>query len=313
MTTAMKALSQPKTWTWQYQGKSLKVCYETWGKAGRPLLMLPALSTVSSRHELGAIARFLTQSLNQDQPAPQRYQPIILDWPGFGDSDRPRLDYQPALYQQLLQDFVRSQFGQPVAVMVAGHGAGYVMATAAAGLWSRIVLVAPTWRGPLAVMGAPKGLRKGVKNLVRTPLLGQALYGLNTQPGFLKWMYQRHVFVEAATLTDDLLAQRHASTQQPGARYAPGAFVTGGLDPAQSREEFLGYFTGLDLPILLLLAQQAPPSSKAEMEAMAQQVSSSSTAQVRWLPGTLGMAEEFSEAVAQAIIPFLADRNSPPN
>lgn len=40
---------------------------------------------------------------------------------------------------------------------------------------------------------------------LRTPLLGQALYGLNTQPAFLKWMYRRHVFVDEQRLTPDYI------------------------------------------------------------------------------------------------------------
>ena len=83
------------------------------------------------------------------------YEVFAIDWPGFGDSDRLRLDYQPALYQQFLQDFVTAQFNEPIAVVAAGHGAGY--AAALQDVCSKLVLVAPTWRGPLAVMGAPAG------------------------------------------------------------------------------------------------------------------------------------------------------------
>lgn len=298
MAIATSLPSTIKTWQWQWQGKSRQICYEVWGD-GQPLLLLPALSTVSSRGEMGAIAQRLLQD------CPGQFQVIAVDWPGFGDSDRPRLAYQPSLYRQFLQDFVRAQFEAPVAVVAAGHGAGYVMATAAAGLWSRIVLVAPTWRGPLAAMGAPEGVRRGMESLVRLPVLGQGLYGLNTHPSFLRWMYRRHVFVDATRLTDDFIAERHENTQRSGARYAPGAFVTGGLDPAGSREEFLGYFSELELPVLLLVAEQAPPKSKGEMEAMAELVQSQDLMQVRRMAGTLGMAEEYGEAVAGAIAPFL--------
>ena len=225
----------------------------------------------------------------------------VLDWPGFGDSDRPRLDYQPALYRQFLQDFVAAQFSEPTAVIAAGHAAGYVMGLAPKNIWSKIVLTAPTWRGPLAVMGAPEGVRSGVRALVRSPLLGQALYGLNTRPNFLKWMYRRHVFADAAKLTPDYIAQRYQGTQQPGARYAPAAFVTGGLDPAQTRADFLAFFEGSAAPVMVVVAEQAPPSSLAEMEAMAD------LPQVQAVrsPGSLGMTEEYGNEVAGKILPFL--------
>jgi pimeloyl-ACP methyl ester carboxylesterase len=64
-----------------------------------------------------------------EQLAPH-FQVVAIDWLGFGQSDRPALNYQPTLYRQLLQDFVRSQFHQPIAVVAAGHAAGYAMQAA---------------------------------------------------------------------------------------------------------------------------------------------------------------------------------------
>ena len=281
------------TYQWQWRSQPLTVTYETLGD-GQPVLLLPAFSTVSTRTEMASLAQRIALE----------YQVIALDWPGFGDSDRPRLDYQPALYHQFLQDFVTAQFTEPVAVVAAGHAAGYVLALAAQNVCSKIVLAAPTWRGPLAVMGAPEGVRSGIKALVCSPLVGQALYGLNTRPAFLKWMYRRHVFVDEAKLTSDYIAQRYRGTQQPGARYAPAAFVTGGLDPAQTREDFLTYFEGLSASVMVVVAEQAPPSSLAEMTAMA----AAPNVQVVRSPGTLGMAEEYGNEVAEVVLPFLRDR-----
>ncbi|NEQ52637.1 MAG: alpha/beta hydrolase [Leptolyngbya sp. SIO3F4] len=274
--------------SWQWQDRTITITYETLG-SGQPVLLLPAFSTVSSRTELTTLAKCLAS----------QYQVTVLDWPGFGDSDRLRLAYQPAFYQQCLKDFVTKHFPDPVTVIATGHAAGYALAIPDA--WSKIVLVAPTWKGPLAVMGAPKNLRSGVRELVRSYLIGPFLYWLNTRPSFLKWMYRRHVFVDETKLTPDYIAQRHQGTQKAGARYAPAAFVTGGLDPVQTRDEFLAYFESLSIPVMVVVGENAPPSSKTEMETMAalSQVQSVS------LPGTLGMAEEYGEAVADAVLPFL--------
>lgn len=272
--------------TWQWQGQT--ITYETLG-SGQPVLLLPAFSTVSSRTELATLARSLAS----------QHQVTVLDWPGFGDSDRLRLVYQPSLYHQFLREFVTAHFSEPIAVVAAGHAAGYALALPDA--WSTVVLVAPTWKGPLAVMGASETVRSGVRELVRSHLIGSLLYWLNTRPAFLKWMYRRHVFVDDTQLTPDYIAQRHQNTQKNGARYAPAAFVTGGLDPVHTREEFLAYFKPLTVPVMAIVGEQAPPSSKAEMEAIAAlpQVQS-----VR-LPGTLGMAEEYGDTVAEVIQPFL--------
>lgn len=270
------------TLPWLWQGQALTITYETLG-AGAPVLLLPALSTVSNRAELAQLAIAL---------APH-FQVTVLDWPGFGDSSRLRLTYEPSLFRQFLHDFVLSVFTILPAVIAAGHAAGYALGVAVQPgpnrvAWRKFVLVAPTWRGPLAVMGAPATLRQGVRSLVRSPVIGQFLYGLNTRPSFLKWMYRRHVFVDETKLTPDYIQQRYQGTQQTGARFAPAAFVTGGLDPAHSREEFLRSFEGLDTPVMVVLAEQAPPASKADMTAIA----NLPTVQVLSMVGSLGVAEE---------------------
>jgi pimeloyl-ACP methyl ester carboxylesterase len=278
------------TWTWQ--GQSIAVRYEILGQ-GAPVLLLPAMSTVSTREEMVGIAKALSA----------HFQVTTLDWPGFGESDRSALAYSPALYRQFLQDFVQAVYGQPAIAIAAGHAAGYVMQLAQQQPtpWSRIILIAPTWRGPLRTMGANPRLADFVKQMIRTPLLGQFLYKLNTRPAFLRWMYQRHVYVEPTHLTPELLAHKYQMTQQSGARFAPAAFVTGALDPAQSREEFLGWFRSQLIPILAILPEQAPPKSKAEMEMLA----SLPEVKIQRLPGTLGMHEEFAERVSQVVLPFL--------
>lgn len=284
---------QQHTYTWQWQNYTLKVATETFG-SGPSVLLLPALSTVSTRAELSTLAQAL---------APY-FQVTLLDWPGFGDSDRPSLPYQPDVYRQFLRAFVRDTLPQEVAVVAAGHAAGYALDLQS---WSRMVLIAPTWRGPLAVMGAPVALRRGIRQLVRSPVIGPALYGLNTHPGFLKWMYRRHVFVDETQLTDEYISQRYQNAQKPGARYAPVAFVTGGLDPVDEREEFLAGLARQPGPVMVIVAEQAPPGSKAEMEAMAELPN----VQAAYLPGSLGMAEEFGDAIASAILPFLQGNTAP--
>ncbi|MBE9178283.1 alpha/beta hydrolase [Oculatella sp. LEGE 06141] len=277
---------------WNWQGQPLTVVYEVLG-SGTPVLLLPAFSTVSTRAEVGGLA-------NELQP---QFQTVALDWPGFGESDRQKLEYQPALYHQLLHDFIQAVFNQPMVVVAAGHAAGYAVRWAATqpDRCSKLVLVAPTWRGPLAVMGLPESVRTAVRQTVRSPLVGQTLYKLNTAPSFLKLMYRRHVYVDAERLTPEFIEQKYDSTQQPGARFAPAAFVTGGLDPVDNQTDFLAMMRSIAAPKLVVIGEQAPPRSKAEMEAIAQLADVAS----KRLPGSLGIHEEYAVEVAGAIRPFL--------
>ncbi|MEM9244499.1 MAG: alpha/beta fold hydrolase [Cyanobacteria bacterium P01_F01_bin.153] len=283
---------QRQSYSWLYQGRSHSIAYETLGQ-GSSVLLLPAFSTVSSRTELAGIAQIL---------APH-FQVITLDWLGFGDSDRPRVQYNRALYQQLLQDFVQECCPHPLAILAAGHAAGYAMQLAQdqPSHCSKLLLVAPTWKGPLRAMGAPELMASGVRNLVRSPLLGQALYAGNTHPAFLKWMYQRHVYVDGDKLTPEFMTVKHQVTQQPGARFAPAAFVTGGLDPMSDREEWLSVGRSLTMPTQLMLPKQSPPKSKAEMEALAQLPQM----QEQQVPGTLGVYEEYAVEVGNTALAFL--------
>lgn len=283
---------QPQSLDWVWENQTYRLAYEVRG-TGSPLLLLPAFSTVSSRLEMRELAAQLSA----------HFQVFVLDWLGFGQSSRPALQYCPALYQQLLQDFVTATFNQPLVVVAAGHAAGYAMKLAQQQpQWvSKLVLVAPTWKGPLCAMGAPAPLRDTVRELVRSPGVGQFLYSLNTTPAFLKFMYRRHVFVDDSLLTPDFMQQKYQITQQPGARFAPAAFVTGTLDPMKNREEFLSVGRSLSMPTLSILGKDAPPQSKEEMGA----ITTLSNIQSTTLPGTLGMHEEYATSVAEVIIVFL--------
>jgi pimeloyl-ACP methyl ester carboxylesterase len=279
---------------WNWKGTPIRVAYEVLGE-GPPVLLLPAFSTISSRTEMRGLAWQLAQ----------RFQVFAIDWVGFGQSDRPPIDYRPALYHGFLRDFVKEQFKEPVVVIAAGHAAGYVMhlVQQQPDLWSYIILTTPTWRGPLPTMlkGKRRWLPKFVRRLINMPVLGQLLYGLNTLPWFLRWMMGRHVYGDRAHITREILSQKHQLTQQRNARFASAAFVTGGLDPIHSRTEFIDYFQPLPVPALMVIGEQTPPKSREEMEVIVH----FSGVQVYRMPGTLGLHEEYADDLMAGILPFL--------
>lgn len=281
-----------KEYIFPWQGQQLRVVYETLGQ-GTPVLLLPAFSTVSTRGEMAELAKSLSS----------KFQVVALDWLGFGQSSRLPLDYQPDLYHQFLRRFVSSIFNTPVAVVAAGHAAGYVMQLAASqsDVFSKIVLASPTWRGPLRVMGLNQQVTGTVRNAVRSPIFGQFLYKLNTTPSFLRLMYKRHVYTDAQKLTPSFIQQKWENTQQPGARFAPAAFVTGNLDPAQNRDDFLAWFESSSVPVLLVIGENSPPSSLAEMSAIA----SLPKVVTQRLPGSLGLHEEYATELAKLVLSFL--------
>jgi pimeloyl-ACP methyl ester carboxylesterase len=291
--TTPEAPPTTHTYQWNWQAQPVAITYETAG-TGPPILLLPSFSTVSSRTEMAGLAKYLT---------PQ-FQVTSVDFPGFGDSDRSSLDYAPALYRQFLTDFLRDIYTTPVAIIAAGHAAGYAIEQAARvpNCVAKLILVAPTWRGPLPTMvRGQKPWLKLVRDLIRTPIIGQFLYQLNTTPSFLGFMYRRHVYANPTHLTADVLTQKRQLTQQPGARFGAAAFVTGGLDPYVDRETAIADLQSLNIPVILAIGASSPPKSKAEMLALAEVAGVTSFT----LPGTLGLHEEYPSELYTVIEPFL--------
>jgi pimeloyl-ACP methyl ester carboxylesterase len=293
MDTLVFDSKKSQTYLWNWQNQTFKVVYEQSGQQGSPVLLLPAFSTVSSRQEWTAAVQEL---------APH-HQVTTLDWPGFGESSKFSVRYDPVFYSAFLQDFVTDCFEEPLIIVAAGHAAAYALnlAQQLRAKVTRLVLVAPTWRGPLPTMGAPVQVAQTLERLVRLPLLGQMLYYLNTRPQFLAWMYRRHVFKNAEALTPDFIRQKYSSTQQRGARFGPAAFVTGGLDAVTNRGAFLQLFQGLYVPCLVIISEDGPPKSKAEMEAIAQVP----RVQIQRHSGSLGLYEEHGAEIGRLIQSFI--------
>jgi pimeloyl-ACP methyl ester carboxylesterase len=279
---------------WRWEKQAISIAYEVMG-TGSPILLLPALSTISSRDELRELGKLLSTN----------HKVYILDWVGFGESDRPNIKYEPKVFRGLLRSFVRETFSEPVVVMAAGHTAGYVMdlVAEAPSPWSWVVLLAPTWRGPLpSMMGDGKKKRyRAIQGLINLPIIGQFLYWLNTTNGFLRFMMTRHVYANPANITPEVLRSKRTITQAKGARFASAAFVTGALDGVRSSEDWLKYFQPLRLPVLMVIGEQMPPKSRKEDEIVA----NFSGVQVVRTPGSLSLHEEYPEIVFAEISPFL--------
>ncbi|WP_414544352.1 alpha/beta fold hydrolase [Nostoc sp. CCY0012] len=281
-----------KEYTWSWENQPLRVIYETIG-TGSPILLLPAFSSVSTRAEMGELAKLLAS----------HFQVTAVDWPGFGQSSRPSLNYRPEIYQQFLEDFVTTVFPTPITVVAAGHASSYVLQLAVKqpDILSRIALLAPTWRGPLPTMGANPQIADMVKGLVRSPIVGQALYKLNTTPSFLSWMYRRHVFTDDAKLTPSFIEKKWQTTQKPGARFASAAFVTGNLDAIREQSDFLALVQSLSVPLMVVIGESSPPKSRAEMDTVAALPKVQSVV----IPGSLGLHEEYPDVVFTVIQDFL--------
>lgn len=263
--------------------------------SGPTLLLLPSFSTVSTREEMLPLASRLAGE----------HRVVIPDWPGFGDGRHRRLPHAPALHMAFLDAFAREVTPEAACVVAAGHAAGYALSLARARPQTvpRLALLAPTWRGPLpTMMDGYRPLQDRLHAAIRMPILGHALYRLNVARPVIAMMYRRHVYADPARLTPELLARKARIARRPGGRFGSGAFVTGGLDIVRDRAAFVALATGLACPLLLIYGRDTPPKSRADMEALAGLAGVRSRRMDR---GALGIHEEFADAIADEVIPFV--------
>jgi pimeloyl-ACP methyl ester carboxylesterase len=284
-----------RTISWNWEGTEVTLGMDE-GGSGRSIVLLPALSSISTRAEMRPLF---------DRLAPV-FRVTTVDWPGFGDLARPRADWSPEAMSAFLNWFLSEILPPPHAVIAAGHAATYALHQAAnrPGTIEHLILIAPTWRGPLpTMMGGQRSWFARIRQAVDLPGLGPILYRLNVSRPIIAKMAKEHVYSEPEWLGGDRLAAKLAVTRETGARHASVRFVSGGLDRVESRAAFFDLARRSNVPILVIYGDETPPKSRAEMAALAElpQV------KVRRLAkGKLAVHEEFPDAIANAIVPFLS-------
>ena len=293
MTDSPQIRTRQVRWTWQ--GQELSLAVDESGN-GPQVLLLPALSSISTRREM----RPLMQGLAN------RFSVIAPDWPGFGDLARPPVPWTPDALSSFLDQFVREQAPALHATIAAGHAATYALYLAAEcpDSLGRLALLAPTWRGPLpTVVGGDRKLFHQIRHIVGLPVLGPFLYRLNVNPIVVRMMVAGHVYSDPRALSAEKISEKQRVIGAPGARFSSAAFVTGRLDRVHSREEFLNLARRVGGPILLAYGAETPPKSRAEIESFA------ALATVRSLVierGKLGFYEEFSGEILAVLETFLS-------
>lgn len=281
---------QDETITFAWGGQAVPVAATRAGTGPRALL-LPALSSISTRAEMAPLQAILAE----------RFETLAVDWPGFGSADKTRMAWEPAGLAEFLAHILRQE--APQVIVAAGHAAGYVLrhVAAAPAEAPHLALIAPTWRGPLPTMmrRRPGWLRRVVQ-AVDMPGLGPLLYRLNLSDPVIRMMARAHVYSGPAWLTPARLAEKRRVARARAARFASVRFVSGALDPFDSGEAFRAAAAGLPRDRLQLIwGAEAPPKSRAEMEALA----GATGIRPAVLPhGKLGLHEEFPAEVAAAIL-----------
>ena len=282
-----------RTITWSYQDQQIELGLSQLGE-GPLLVLLPALSSISTRHEMRGLQERLAR----------RFATIAIDWPGFGDQPRPHVAWEPEAYVRYLRHVLTQVAPQPFATVAAGHAAGYALRAGAdmPGATGRLCLIAPTWRGPLpTMMNGRRDIGERIARAAQWPIVGPLLYRLNVNRASLRMMARGHVYSNPSWLAGERLAQKMAVVTAAGAWSGSIRFVTGMLDPMRDSTAFQDAAQRVQDPILVIYGAETPPRSKAEMQGLAR------FAHVKLVEvpaGKLAVHEEFPEAVAEQILAF---------
>ncbi|XP_031256583.1 uncharacterized protein LOC116114579 [Pistacia vera] len=305
-------------WQWKFKDSSINIYYEEHERESsdstKNILMIPTISDVSTVEEWKSVAKDIAQ-----RDGKVNWRATIVDWPGLGYSDRPKMDYNADVMEKFVVDFINapdspvSSSENDLVVFGGGHAATITVRAAKKGLVkpTAIAAVAPTWAGPLPIvfgrdssMETRYGLLRGT---LRAPVVGWMMYNmLVSNEKAIQSQYKSHVYANPDNVTPGIVESRYALTKRKGARYVPASFLTGLLDPVNSREEFLDLFADLEgkIPVLVVSTKGSPKRSKAEIEALKGSKGVSKFVEV---PGALLPQEEFPTMVAEELCQFLQE------
>lgn len=215
-----------------YQWRGFDITYTEAGDPNNPdLLLLHGVNAAASSHEFHRVVDDLAEE----------YHVLAPDLPGFGCSDRAPLMYSGALYVAFVEDVIRDLTEDATVVASSLTGAYAAVATKSVDT-SELVLVCPTattmpWR------------RVWLRSLLRSPLVGEALFNLLVSRPSIRRNLADHGFADPANVTDEWVDYDWRTAHLPGARFAPASFVAGFLDLDVDLGETLA---GLDMPVTLL-------------------------------------------------------------
>jgi pimeloyl-ACP methyl ester carboxylesterase len=230
--------------TWTYGRRKHDIAYQVKGR-GAPLVLIHGVyagaSSFEYRHVFDAFA--------------EHFRVYAFDLLGFGLSAHPPLVFTPTLYESLILDFITQVVGgvdNPVNVVASTLSAAFVIRAAAErpSIFERLVLIEPTGIENLADATLTPGKRVALA-LLRTPLLGTALYNLIASRLSIRF-FLRRVYRDPRKITSELVDYYYAQAHQPGARYPIASFVSGRLNtPVHD------FFALLKQPILLVWGRDA--------------------------------------------------------
>ncbi|MFK8051773.1 MAG: alpha/beta fold hydrolase [Woeseiaceae bacterium] len=207
----------------EFEGRAGRLSYYKAGE-GEPLLLFHSINASGSAFEVKPVFEHYRHSRTV----------YAIDLPGFGFSDRSDRHYSPRLYTDAIHDLLSQVPGSgPVDALALSLASEYVAraATESPERFRSLALVTPTgFNKGSHKMRAPEGATREVKWLYKAltvPLWRQGLYRLLVKPSVIRYFLKRTWGSD--DYDESLAVYDEATTKQPGAEYAPLAFLSARL------------------------------------------------------------------------------------
>jgi len=212
----------------EHRGRAGRIhVYVSGPRRAAPLLLIHSINAAASAYEVRPVYEAMSASRRVYAP----------DLPGFGFSDRSRRDYTIRLYTDAVHDaldLIAGEQGDAAVDVLAVSLAAEFAARAATEAPQRLrslTLVTPTgfsrpeppYAGPAEASRAIPGLGAAVS----LPLWSDALFALLTTRRSIRYFLRRTYGSDA--VDDGLVEYAYLTSHQPGAKYAPLAFLSGRL------------------------------------------------------------------------------------
>ena len=223
---------------------------------GRTVLLLHSFNAAGSGIELAPLASRLAE----------HRRVVLVDWLGFGTSDRPNAPYGWALYGEQLER-IRVAALQPgeasVDVVALSLPGQYVVVAAAEHpqRFGRIVLISPTGFGRFKGSAGPAS--RNIDRFLRLTGIGRLLFAVLARRQVIRW-FLRQIFADPEQVPREYERYCWRTCQQPGAFRAPLAFVSGLLNDPRAE----GAYQRLANPTLLAFGDHPRFSDPAAAEAL---------------------------------------------
>jgi pimeloyl-ACP methyl ester carboxylesterase len=220
--------------------------YEDLRGSGRPLVLVHSVNAAASAYEMSPIFACYRG----------RRPVVAIDLPGFGLSERGRVDYTPRLYQEALLEAMRAIGGESADVVALSLGCEF--AARAAVLeperFHSLVMISPS--GLSAKANQPSGTADELRTARRLSWFSQRLWARPLFDLIATRVSIRYFLQLAFTgeIPEDLIDFDYAAAHQPGAENAPLSFISGRLFTRGIANTFYAMLT---MPVLVVYDQDS--------------------------------------------------------